>query len=403
MAGVIGSVVVRTFVFLSQFILEFLATFSLPVFFWVILGALIVGGIVYRFEPKSAGEGIPSYINGLRFDKGRLSFSVTFFKFWAALFTLATYGNGGIVGPLGRVSAGILSFIDKKIPSKALDINGERLGAVCGLAAAVGSIFHSSVGAGIFAIEIIKKKELEYQDIFPAILSSSVAVFMCKVIGWSSYYQIKVPDEFMDIKQLGALLLLTITAGLFGGVYIGFYGFISKLFKRDRGQLFFKVIIGSIIASIIGWSINPELLGTSNSIISAVIHHDLSILTGRLNFLPIALIIIIMILTKGICNCITVGSGMSAGFTGPAAIMGMLLGLAFCHMFNIPLGSPTYYAFITAGFCGLLSSSMNIPLSAAIMSIEIFGINYSFAAGLAAVVGFQLTRHRTIYELAVHR
>ena len=56
---------------------------------------------------------MPSYIRGMRIHRGDLLFSVTFFKYWATLATLSTFGNGGVVGPLGRVSAGIMSFIEK--------------------------------------------------------------------------------------------------------------------------------------------------------------------------------------------------------------------------------------------------------------------------------------------------
>lgn len=59
------------------------------------------------------GEGIPSYLEGLIEHRGFLGFKETFFKFWAALFTLSTFGNGGFIGPVGRVSAGIMSSIGK--------------------------------------------------------------------------------------------------------------------------------------------------------------------------------------------------------------------------------------------------------------------------------------------------
>ncbi|MBN1760659.1 MAG: hypothetical protein JW863_20185 [Chitinispirillaceae bacterium] len=48
-----------------------------------------------------------------------------------------------------------------------------------------------------------------------------------------------------------------------------------------------------------------------------------------------------------------------------------------------------------------LSGSMNIPLAAAVMTIELFGLQYSFPAGFSAVIGFQVMRHKTIYDYAV--
>ena len=128
----------------------------------------------------------------------------------------------------------------------------------------------------------------------------------------------------------------------------------------------------------------------------------MQVLTGRAGFLQSAgLIFILMLFCKMACNCITVGCGMSAGFTGPAAIAGMLMGAAMASFVGISNASATYHAFIAAGFAGLLASVMNIPLAAAVMTTEIFGLQYSFPAAIAAIVGFQVTRAKTIYDYAL--
>ena len=44
---------------------------------------------------------------------------------------------------------------------------------------------------------------------------------------------------------------------------------------------------------------------------------------------------------------------------------------------------------------------MNIPLAAAVVTVEIFGPQYSFAAGFSVVVAFQIARHGTIYDYAL--
>lgn len=400
-AGIIGSLVVHSFSFLIGGITTFLKSFSIPIFLWTIAGALISGGIIYRIQPHAAGEGIPAYIRGIRIHHGELHFSVTFYKYWAALSTLATFGNGGIVGPLGRVSSGTMSFVCPKI-GWGFTKEDQRTAAICGLAAAVGTIFHSSIGAGIFAVEIIQRANMGYKDIFPAILSSTVAVFICKMSGWSSFYTIRVPNEFFDVRLIWGLLFVILCAGAVGGFYIKTYALIARFWGRNEGNIFLKVILGSMIAGVIGWAINPELLGTSNKLIEAIISDNLLILTGRISdSIPIFIILLIMLAGKAICNCLTVGSGMNAGLTGPAAITGMLLGSVCAHLFAISPHTASFHAFIAAGFCGVLSSSMNIPLASAIMTVEIFGLQYSFPAGLAAVVGFQVTRSTTIYDYAL--
>jgi H+/Cl- antiporter ClcA len=66
---------------------------------------------------------------------------------------------------------------------------------ICGLAAALGALVHSSIGAGIFAVEIIQKSNMRYRQLFPAILASSASVFfsqslwLCPCLGFSTIPQ----------------------------------------------------------------------------------------------------------------------------------------------------------------------------------------------------------------------
>lgn len=403
-AGTIGSLVVRSFFLLSGFISGQLLTFSVPVPFWALAGALVAGGIIYKIQPHSAGEGIPSYLRGIRIHKGDLLISVTFFKYWAALATLSTFGNGGIVGPLGRVSSGLMAFLEKQLTRFHIGFNryDQRTAAICGLAATVGAVFHASIGGGIFAVEIIQRARMGYKDLFPAILSSTTAVFICKLLGWSSFYKLSAVDAFMDTGAIGWLVLLAVLAGLLGGLYTTLYKFIARRIKRKEGNVLLKVLGGSLVASFLAWFINPELLGTSKNMIAAIFTGNLSVLLGNLQgFAPVSLLLIVMLTVKAVCNCITVGSGMSAGFTGPSAMIGMLFGAAMAHLIGVPAGSATFHAFVAAGFSGMLASSMNIPLAAAVMTTEVFGLHYSFSAALAAIIGFQMTRHQTIYDYAL--
>lgn len=406
-AGIIGSVLVHFFVKFTSAILSTVSSFKLPIFIIPLIGAGVAGGIIYRLQPHAAGEGIPSYIRGVRIHKGDLLFSVTFYKFFAALATVATLGNGGLVGPLGRVCAGIMAAIAGKLKKWHVVFTQEdqHTAAVCGLAAAVGTIFHSSIGGGIFAVEIIQRARMGYKDLFPAILSSSTAVFVCKSLGWPSFYQFSSVDKFMDITMIGWLLLLCICTGVLGGFYTFLYNRTTKIIKRKEGNVLLKVVAGSLVAALLAWIINPQLMGTSSDIIPALfspVGDKIELLSGNTSFIPhLGIILLIMFFAKIVCNCITVGCGMSAGFTGPAAIAGMLLGASLAHFLNIDITSPTYFAFLAAGFSGFLASSMNIPLAAAIMTTDIFGLQHCFPAALAAVIGFQVTRHETIYDYAL--
>lgn len=400
-SGILGVLILQSFVFLSKTIGNYISDSSIHISLWPLIGALITGGLIYRLAIDAAGEGIPSYIRGLTRDNGKLSFKVTFYKFFAALATLTTFGNGGIVGPLGRVSAGFSVFVVTQIKRLFKSVSQEdiRVAAICGMAAITGAIFHASIGGGIFAVEIIQRRSLHYKDLFPAILSSSTAVLISKVMHWGSFYKLETVNEFMDVSMVGWLLLFTIVVGFTGGLYTLTYQKIAHLTHRSKGNILPKVIVGSLIAFLITFFIHPDLLGTSKAVFIALFEGNINGLTGRLSGLGhTSIVLLVMIVIKILSNCITVGSGMSAGFTGPSALVGMLLGVAAALFFGVEVGSPTYFAFVAAGFAGMLSSSMNVPLAAAILSIEIFGLEYSFPAAVSAVIGFQLMRSTTLYD-----
>ncbi len=402
-AGISGSLVVHSFFYLLTMTTDIVTVTGWYSIGWSVAAAIVVAAVIYRIAPRAAGEGVPSYIRGIREDGGRFPLVDTFFKYWASLFTLGAFGSGGVVGPMGRTASGLVAGIVRRLMLWKVFFREEdiRTASICGMAAAVGTIFHSPIGAGIFAVELIRKNKMGYKDLFPAIMSSCTAVFICKALSWKSFYTFNVPNEFLDIHKTGWLILCAVLSGALGALYEKMYMVSSLLFKRREGNVLAKVVLGMGAAFCLGYLVNPALFGTSRKFIPALISGEFEVfVVGNGWTMPLALSLLVMLLLKLVTNCIVVGSGMSAGFTGPAAIAGMLLGVALAVVTGVETGSATYYAFVCAGFSGMLAGSMNIPIASAIMGIEIFGLEYSFAAGLASVVAFQMSRGTTIYSEA---
>ena len=405
-SGFLGSGVVRSFAYLLTLIQDLLrgAVSYLPL--WTAAGAVLTGAVLYRISKESAGEGIPAYLRALKKNRGKMDTRATFVKYFAALVTLSTFGNGGIVGPLGRVNAGLVTLTAGKLKIFRNNPWDLRTAGICGFAAIVGAVFHSSIGGGIFAVEIIQKNEMRYRDLFPAILSSATAVFVSKLLGFPSFYPINAPNVFMDTRFLWGLVIFAVATGFLGKGYNRLYSWISRLFKREEGGFtvlrIATIVAGASAAALIAWHVNPYALGTSRGLVEGLFTDTVSSVAGRMGtLLPLAAALALTAIVKAVGNCLTVGSGLSAGFTGPAALIGMLFGSAFAHILGVPPLSADYAAFVAAGFAGMLASSMNIPLAAAIIAIESFGLQYSFPAGIAAIIGFQINRHQTIYDYTV--
>jgi len=402
LAGLIGSVVVHSFSYLLFMLNRALTMTPIPVPVFALLGALFVAGIIYRLEPRAPGEGIPAYISGIRFRGGFLPMSETIAKYPAALITLGTFGNGGMHGPVGRITAGVLSFVANRLQKIGFSNDDVRTAAMCGMAATTGALFNTPIGGGFLAVEITRRQSMGYRHLFPAILSSSIAVLISKALGFSPSYMIRGTRGYFDISMIGWILLMGIISGIAGGLYTRLYDYTTKIFRKEGSNKLLKALTGTLIASTTSWAINTELMGTSSLFLTNLSIGNFAALYGRLSpSVPLVLMLIIMLLCKAFCNIVTVSSGMSAGFTMPIVIVGMLLGASLSSVLAIDIGTPNYYALLSAGFSGMIASSMNIPIAAAIMGVEIFGLHYSVPVTLAAIIGFQINRHQTIYDYAL--
>ena len=396
-ASLVGTGIVRLFFLLQEWSAALLAGVGVPLVIWPVVGALITGGIVYRINPAAAGEGIPGYLAGMNEHSARFPLGTTLMKFAATLATLTTYGNGGVVGPLGRVTAGLTAFFADKSRRLGLNDYDRRTAALCGMAAAGGAIFHSSLGGGVFAVEIIQKSEMRYRDLFPAILASSMATHFSRVFGWAPFFAADIPARYMNPGITGIVLLTAVLTGFAGKVYITTYRVVAKVLRREAGsRILVKTLTGSAVAAGLAWVVSPELMGTSKGIVDTLLAPEPSHAVVTLSILAALLYIPV----KAAANIATVGSGMSAGFTGPSLILGMLLGYVLSSLFGVPAYSPEYYAILGAGFAAMLASSINVPIAAAILGLELFGLHYGLPCGVAAVIGFQMNRHRTLYDYA---
>lgn len=275
-----------------------------------------------------------------------------------------------------------------------------QVSAICGFSAALGAIFFSPIGAGIFAVEILQKNQINYKNLFPAILASSTAVYVSKLFGWEPFFALKTKAALLDLRLTGWLIILALMLGLVGMIYTSFYSITVSLFNRtNKEKLLFNVVIGSALAGVLAWLINPEIMGMSENLFVALSNGNFNVFYGNLpKSLSIVYVLIIVFVIKAVTNSITVGSGMSAGFTGPSILMGMIVSLIFIKLLNIEPLSSNYYAFLAAGFAGLLAANMNVPIAAAVMAIEIFGMHYSFPAGISAIIAFQVNRENTVYD-----
>jgi H+/Cl- antiporter ClcA len=95
---------------------------------------------------------------------------------------------------------------------------------------------------------------------------------------------------------------------------------------------------------------------------------------------------------KIIFTSITLNFGGSGGIATPIFFIGATSGALFANLFG--LDSSTFSAI---GLVTLLAGAANTPISASIMSVELFGPNIAPYAAIACVISFIMTGHRSVY------
>ena len=413
LAGVVGAAVLEAFRLVLSLLASVVAGTSLPPPLIAAAAAILVGLGVYRISPDAAGEGMPSYLYGLSQADASFPLRVTLWKLPAALLTIVGFGCGGVIGPVGRTVSGLMSLLGAS-RTRARNADRARIAAICGMAATIAALLHAPVAGGIFAVEIIQRANMKYRELFPAVLAGAVSVWCSRLLGWQPLFSLDPPVHTYAIGVTPWLLLFAILIGLASGLYVRGYAFTVRVFRRDKGRPALKVLIGMLAAVTLVWVANLSLSGTS-----ATITDDLINGRGALVFLggapfsqaraPIWAIAIGLMVVRALGSCLTTGSGMSAGLTGPSIQIGLFAGLAAASIYaaaagaeaGFPSATPEGLAFLVVGVVGMLAGAMNVPIAAAVLGVEIFGIAYGVPAIFASVIAFQLNRHETIYDYAL--
>lgn len=400
-ASTLGIGTIYSFKYLLINTLELIHHSGISFYLYPVFGALVCGLIIYRICPGSAGEGMPAYMRAVNTENGNLSLKATVCKFFATLFTLGFGGSGGIIGPMVRVNSGIMASLGNLLIKIGFTEEDRRIITICGASAVCAAAFQSPIGAGFLAVEILKRANMRYLDLFPSIITSCLCVTLIRHLNLPDIFPFNISivnDDFVLSKDMIWIITLGFITGGFSILYVKLYGWMRKFMERDSLSTI-NMLIGSIIVSGIAFLVHQDLLSVSFSYIGNLTSGDgdwpfAEIFEGRTLFV----VFILLAIMKGLTNSITVGSGLSGGFIGPSVIMGLFLGAAMAQFLGIQANSGVFYALLVAGMSGVLSGSLNAPIAAAIIGTEIFGAEYAVPATLSSIISFQIARSSYLYD-----
>jgi CIC family chloride channel protein len=359
--------------------------------FVLALGGLISGLIVYSFAPEAEGHGTDSVIDSFHRQGGRIRKRVPMIKTIASSLTIGTGGSAGREGPIAQIGAGFGSWLASTLK---LTDHDRRYMVVCGAAAGIGSIFKAPLGASLFSIEVLYKRDFEADALIPAFISSvtSYSIF-ASIFGFSPIFG-TFQYEFTHPIELVFFIILGLVCALGAISYVNVFNFTRGLFKKLAIPNHFKPALGGLMLGSIA-IVLPQTMEMGYGWIQLAMY-------GQLTLIFMA----VMIFAKMIATSLTIGSGGSGGVFAPSLVIGGMIGGAFGLVSNaVSPGIVTQpAAYVLIGMAAFFSGAAKVPLAAMIMVAEMTG-NYNFLipAMFACSFSYVASGNCTIYGKQVER
>ena len=348
--GVIGGLVAEGLLKLIYFFtnLAFYGRFSFAITspahnhlgLWVILipaiGGLLVGVMVYFWEPTLKGHGIPEAMEAVLFSHSRMRLRVAFLKPLATAVAIGTGGPFGAEGPIIQTGAAFGSLFGQMV---GLTPYYRRVLLAAGAAAGMAATFTAPLAGILVAVELLLF-EFRARSFIPVALAAAVATGVrIQFAGWAPLF----PTAAYKITGINELWLFGLMGILMGVVAIAM---IRSLFWLEdffdnlpiKPVLVWSPAIGAAILGVIGYFF-PQVFGTGYDTIRDMLNNRMS--PGQLIGTSVG---------KFWALVISLGSGTTGGVFAPSLIVGGGIGAVYgvvCqHFFPHLVSNPAFYALV---------------------------------------------------------
>ena len=307
---------------------------------WVIaipvVGALVVGLMIYYWEPTLKGHGIPEAMEAVLFSHSRMRLRVAFLKPLATALAIGTGGPFGAEGPIIQTGAAFGSLFGQAI---GLTPYYRRVLLASGAAAGMAATFTAPLAGILVAVELLLF-EFRARSFIPVALAASIATGVrIHFAGWAPLFPTPA-FKMTGMSELWLFGLMGILMGAVGIAMIRVLFWIEDVFDHLplKRALVWSPVIGAVILGVIGF-FYPEVFGTGYDTIRAMLNNQLT--TPGMLGISIA---------KFWALVISLGSGTTGGVFAPSLIVGGGIGAAFAigcqHLFPHLVSNPAFYALV---------------------------------------------------------
>ncbi|MFX1519524.1 MAG: chloride channel protein [Promethearchaeota archaeon] len=353
--------------------------------------------LVQKFTVEKRGHGANSFIESYHTHWGEKYGTDTLVKTIASILTLGSGGSAGPEGPSIEVGGGLASTLSKILH---IPLKDAKLISLCGVAAAIGAVFHAPISGCLFSCEIPYRDDIEYRALFPCFVSSIIGYLTSAQVFRERLIPTVIPAYDFALTDMPYFIVLGILIGIIGLLFTHLFYGINRLFSQLNVSSYNKGIIGGLsvgglaflVALYIGNYMEGSILGIGYDVIGFLVYQPYVVSE---NLMVTLIILLLLLLGKMFATAITLGSGGVGGTVAPSFFIGAVLGaivgilLGFYPSVMVVVSSIAFFAAIA-----------HIPITGVMLAAEIHGFDFVIPAGLATLIGHFIARGDNLYRTA---
>lgn len=381
LATVVGSIVgLATTGFLKALRWSILYGHKYPYYYFFLPIALFISVLlIQKLAPDAEGHGTEKVIEAIHKHSGRIKPLVVPVKLVATIITIVAGGSVGKEGPCAQIGAGLASSFASLFQFN--DIDRRKL-VICGISGGFAAVFGTPLAGSMFGVEVLSVGDILYDVLLPSFISGITSYQVSSALGITYFYH---PLNFFPAFSelfFGKIILAGIFFGICSIIMIEIMRLGEHISEGIKISKLWKGIIGGCILILLSEIFSREYLGLGLDSIQSALEGKAMIWNA--------------FLLKSIFTSITLSMGGSGGIVTPIFYVGASAGSLFATLLHLDVAT-----FAAIGLVALLAGCTNSPISASIMSVELFGPKVAPYAAVACVISFLITGHRSVYPSQV--
>lgn len=260
-----------------------------------------------------------------------------------------------------------------------LDDNDRHIMIMCGMSAAFSALFGTPMAAAVFSMEVVSVGIMHYSALLPCVIASLTAHGVASCFGLSAHtYVIKEMPAF-GIKSAVMVSVLAVLCALVSILFCVCLHQAEHLYKRFFKNPYVRIFAGGcIIVLLTAITGNQTYNGTGVEIMADCFNGSCP---------PAAFLI------KILFTALTLGAGYKGGEIVPT----FFIGASFGFLFGSITGFSTSLC-AAVGMCAIFCGVTNCPLTALLISFELFGFEGMPYYLLAIAFSYMLSGYFGLYR-----